>query len=212
MCRYDSEMKNTIFGGCCTRGMLYQVYTVLAVCCSCCLLMIRTWWDREKWLIFVFCNNGRVMDNKERDWGWRLESCEQYEWIWEIRGSTCLIGLSSLRIGRISHRIRASTCYIGAGKLSHTWCSLCPSTPDALPYLSPSCPRLYHNLRIPSSVIPLYISMPWSRVHTKFSIHRVQHSPSTAYTEDRYTKFSIHLVVGTPCTASSQHRLTLASS
>ena len=43
--------------------------------------------------------------------------------------------------------------------------------------------------------------MAWSRVTTKYSIHRVQHTPSTAYTE-----YSMHWVLHTPRIASSQDR------
>ena len=45
---------------------------------------------------------------------------------------------------------------------------------------------LVHNSTIiagtQSQVIPLYLSMPSSRVRTEYSICRVQHTPSTAYT------------------------------
>jgi len=47
--------------------------------------------------------------------------------------------------------------------------------------------------------------MPWWRVNTECSIHRVWHTPSTAYTEN-----SIYWVLHTPRTASSQHRLSPA--
>jgi len=50
-------------------------------------------------------------------------------------------------------------------------------------YLSPSGPQLYCHLRTRSQVIPVYLSMPWSRVDTQYSIHQVQHTPCTAYTE-----------------------------
>jgi len=50
-------------------------------------------------------------------------------------------------------------------------------------YLSLSCLLLQHHGRAESWVIPLYLSMPWSWVDTKYSVHRVQHTPSTAYTE-----------------------------
>ena len=67
-------------------------------------------------------------------------------------------------------------------------------------YLSPSCPQLYRHLRTQSYVIHLYLSMPWSRVNTKYSIHRVQHTPSSAH-----TKFSIHRVQYTPSTAYAEY-------
>jgi len=45
--------------------------------------------------------------------------------------------------------------------------------------------------------------MAWSWVDTEYSIHQVQHTPSTAY-----TKYSIHLVQHTPSTASTQDCLS----
>jgi len=36
---------------------------------------------------------------------------------------------------------------------------------------------LYHHLRTRSWVIPIYISMQWSWIHTEYSIHRVLHHP-----------------------------------
>jgi len=76
-----------------------------------------------------------------------------------------------------------------------------------------SRPKLYHHLRTRSQVIALYLSMPWSRVnteysihpgtaYTEYSIHRVQHTPSTAYTE-----YSIHPVQHTPSTAYTQYNI-----
>jgi len=50
-------------------------------------------------------------------------------------------------------------------------------------YLSLSCAQLNHHLRTWSSVIPVYLSMQWSWVNAKYCIHRVLHTPSTAYTE-----------------------------
>jgi len=50
-------------------------------------------------------------------------------------------------------------------------------------HLSPSRHQLYHHLRTQRYVIPLNPSMPWSRVNTEYSIHWVQHTQSTAYTE-----------------------------
>jgi len=50
------------------------------------------------------------------------------------------------------------------------------------PLISLSRPWLYHHLKTQSQVISLYLSMPWSSVNTVYSIHRVQHTLSTAYT------------------------------
>jgi len=44
--------------------------------------------------------------------------------------------------------------------------------------------------------------MPWSRVNTEYSVHRVQHTPSTAYTE-----YSIHRVKHTLNTAYTEYSI-----
>jgi len=56
-----------VLGECCTRSMLYLVFAVLSVCCSCAPLVNLGWIDKERWLNFVFCDDGRVVDKKERD-------------------------------------------------------------------------------------------------------------------------------------------------
>jgi len=72
--------------------------------------------------------------------------------------------------------------------------------PPVPSHLSLSCPQFYHHLRTRSWLLPLYLSMPWSRVNTEYSIHRVQHTPSTAYTEYR-----THRVRHTPSTAYTEY-------
>jgi len=116
--------RQSIFGGCCTRCMLYLVYAVLGLCCTRCQLMIMPWRDWEGWLNFVFCDGGWDVDEKERDVGWRWERCGGYERRWDIRGTTCLIGLGRPRIGVITRRIGTCTCRIGDGKLTRTQNSL----------------------------------------------------------------------------------------
>jgi len=60
--------------------------------------------------------------------------------------------------------------------------------------LSPSCSWwfppspvislfLCHQRRTRSAVIPMYLAIKWLWVNTKYSIHRVLYSPSSAYTE-----------------------------
>jgi len=44
-------------------------------------------------------------------------------------------------------------------------------------------PQFHHHRRTQSCIIPLYPSMPWLWVNTKYSIHWVHHRLSTAYTE-----------------------------
>jgi len=110
----------------CTRCMLYGVFAVLGVCFTRCQLMIMTWWDREGWLDFVFCDDGRVMDEKERDGGWQ-EWCGVYQQIWEIRDMPCLIGLGRPCIGESRRRIGTPTFPIGDGTLTRTGYSRSPS-------------------------------------------------------------------------------------
>jgi len=113
-----------ILSVCCTQCMLYSVYAVLGVCCSQCQLMIMAWRDREGWHNFVFWDDSRVGDEKERDGGWRWEQCGWYQRIWVIWGRTYLIGLGRPRISVITRRIRTCTCCIGDGKLTRTRNSL----------------------------------------------------------------------------------------
>jgi len=58
-----------LLGVCCTRCMLNSVYAVLSLCCTQCQLMIMTWRDREGLLDCVFCDESRVVDEKEGDEG-----------------------------------------------------------------------------------------------------------------------------------------------
>jgi len=187
------------------------VYAVVGVCCTLCQLMIMTWRDRQGWPNFGFHDDGRVVDEKQRDRGGRWQRCGGYEGIWEIKGMTCLIGFGRPRIGVSTRGIGTRTCCIGDGKLTRTRHSL---KSQFLMMISPipslislSCPQLYHHLRTQSSVIALYLSMAWSRVNTEYSINRVQHTPSTAYIEH-----SIHWVLYWPHLTSSQDWLSPAPS
>jgi len=72
-------------------------------------------------------------------------------------------------------------------------------------HLSLYHPQLSHHCRTQSSVIPLYLSMAWPWVNTIFSINKVEHTTSTAYTD-----YSIHRLQHTPTTAytnNTVHRL-----
>jgi len=68
-----------------------------------------------------------VVDEKERDGGWRWEWYGSYKRPWEIRSTTYLIGFRRPLIGVITPRIRTRTCRIGDGSLTRTWNSLSPS-------------------------------------------------------------------------------------
>ena len=77
-----------ILGVCYTRCRLYSVYAILGVSYSRCQLIIMAWRDRERWLNFLFSNNGWVVNEKERDGGLRWEWSGGYELNWEIGGMT----------------------------------------------------------------------------------------------------------------------------
>jgi len=161
---------------CCTRCMLHSAYAALGV---------NSWWwhgeiERDD-LTFGTCNDGRVVDEEERDEGWRREQYGGYEQTWEIRGTTCLIGLITPRIRVITRQIGTRTCRIGDGKLTRTWNSLKSQFLMMISHISSdlslSSAQLYHHLRTWSWVIPLYLSMPWSSLNTEYGIHQVQHHP-----------------------------------
>jgi len=128
--RRHARIWNYIQGSTCThqnerktnnvRWMLYLVYDVLDVRCTRCQLMIIASTDREGWRNFVFCDDGRVVDEKERDGGWKWERCGGYERIWEIRGTTYLAWLGSPSIGIMTRLIGTRTCHIGDGKFTRT--------------------------------------------------------------------------------------------
>jgi len=105
--------RQTILGRCYARRIL-----VLGVYYTQCQLMIMPWRDREGWLNFVFCNDGKVVDNKQRNGGWRWGQCGGYARIWEMRGTTCQIQLGIPDVSVITRPIGTRTCHIGDGKLT----------------------------------------------------------------------------------------------
>jgi len=100
---------------------VYAVHSLGCTRCICtqCQLMIMTWWDREGWLNSVFSNNGRVVDEKEGEGGWRWVRCGEYETIWDIRGMNRLIGMGRPCIGVITCHMGTRTCFMGDGKFTH---------------------------------------------------------------------------------------------
>jgi len=102
--------------------------------------------------------------------------------------------------------------------------SLSSSSPS-LSFLSTTLPSL-QNTKFSHPSLSLYaMSMSWHRVqhtpstaYTEYSIHRVQHTPSTAYTEysihrlehstsTAYTEYCIHRVQPTPSTAYTEYSI-----
>jgi len=127
------------------RWMLYSVYAVLGV---------NSWschGEIERDDLTLYSAMMVELWTRKRDGGWRLERYGGYEQIWEIRGTTCLIGLGRPRIGVSSRRIGTGTCRIGDGQLTRTRNS---RKSQFLMMISPissnlcrSCAQLYHHLR-----------------------------------------------------------------
>jgi len=158
----------------------YSVYVVLCV---------NSWsWHGEidsndltlcsAMMVELWTRKGEMGDEDEND-------VEDYERIWEIRGTTCLIGFRRPRIGVITRWIGTHTCSIEDGKSTGTRNSLKSQFLKMISpipsHLSLSCPQLNCHLRTRSEVIALYLSMPWWWVNTEYRIHWVQHTPSTPY-------------------------------
>jgi len=110
------------------RCMLYSVYAALGV---------NSWWwhgeIKRDDLTLCSCDDGRVVDEKERDGGSRWERYGAYERLREIKTTTCLIGFTRPCIGVITRRVGTRTCYIGDGQLTHKRNSLSPSFSWLLP-------------------------------------------------------------------------------
>ena len=191
-CNHENEEK-TINPG----WILYSVYAVLGVNSS-------SWHgeierdDLTLWSVMMV-----QLWTRRRDGGWRWEQRREDELIWDIRQTTCLIEMRRPRIAVMTGGISICTRRFGDGKLTST-CNflksqflmmICPISS----HLSLSRPRFYHHLSTRSSLIPLCVSMPWSRVNTKCSIHQIHHTPSTAYTDH-----TIHRVQHTLSTAYSE--------
>ena len=121
---------------------------------------------------------------RKRDGECRWEEYWGYERICEIRGSSCLIRWGTAHISVITGRLRSCTCHIRNGQFTCTRSSLNSKFPTMISSmssdLSHSRPQLYHHIRTRSYVIPLFLSIPWLIVNTKYSIHWVLHTLHTA--------------------------------
>ena len=128
------------------RCMLYCVYAALSV--------NSYWWHGEigrNDLTLGACDEGRVVDKTEGDGGWRWERYGEYERLWEIWSTTCLIGFRISHIRDITRWIGNCTCRIWDGQLTGTrkflksqfLMMISPISSD----LSLSCAQLYHHLR-----------------------------------------------------------------
>ena len=138
--------RQTTLYECWIRCMLHSAYAALG---------INSWWwhgeiERDD-LTLGSCNDGWVVDGKERDGGWRWVQYGGYERTCYTRGMTCVIGFARHSIGVITCRIGTRTCRTGDGKFTRTRNSL---KSQFLMMISPissnlslSCAQLYHHLR-----------------------------------------------------------------
>jgi hypothetical protein len=136
---------DAVHGVCCTWCMLYTVDAVHSVCCTQCMLYVmyavlsfNSWsWHGEietydltlcaVTMVELWTSKREMGDEDENEGG-------AYEWIWEIRSMTCLIGSGRPHIGVITRQIGTHTCYCGDGTLTCTqnslrssfswWCAL----------------------------------------------------------------------------------------
>jgi len=134
-----------------TRCMLYSVFA-----CICCTLLLgvnslSSHGERESddytlgSAVIV-----EVVNEKEREGGWRSEPCGGDKQIWAIWGYTCMVGLGRPRIGVVTCQNGNRTCSIGERKLTLRWnflsshCLLMIC--HIISHLASSCPRHYHHL------------------------------------------------------------------
>jgi len=136
-------------------------------------------------------------------WGWERERWEEIGEInirnWDIKGCSVRVNLlSPMRQVRVQIRrvLTPINCFLNRTRqdvplISHIR-FYAPHCSHLHPHLSLSCPHLYHHRWTLSEVILLYLSMPRSWVHTKYSILRIQQSPSTESTQDSMSALHSH--------------------
>jgi len=144
---------------CCTRCMLCSVYAALGVCCTrhilywvYALVGVNLWlWHGEierddltlcsAMILELWMRRREKGDEDKHD-------VEDYEQIWEIRGTTCMVTLRRPPLGVITRRIGTRTCCIGDGKLTCTQNSLKSQ------FLMMISPLPIYLLSILSSILP----------------------------------------------------------
>jgi len=179
---------NAVLGVCyikCTGSSIYAVLSVYCVRCMRYLVLTHdhwmerfremTWFQVLRWWLRKIEMRGDVGNIHEK-LKLRTISCVSQYTIPNGAGST------SDQVG--------TTADTRASKFNHASCTPDFSYPliSSILFPSPSpisqFPSLLHyHCRSQSLVIPLYICMPKSLVNTEYHIHRVQHTPSTAYSE-----------------------------
>jgi len=170
--------------------MLYSVYAVLSVCCTRCKLLIMAWRDREGWLDSVLLGEGGVEDERDENrsgissWetGTERIMCESKFTIPDTAGTSPYTAYyyTDMRFSQPNHA--SHTPDFSYPLVSSTSFSSQSFSSTTLPSLQ--------NTKLGHSSLSLHVMiMSW---------HRVQHTPSTAYTKysihqvQAYTEYSIH--------------------
>ena len=111
-----------------------------------------------------------------------------------MRGTTCMIGFGRPSMDVITHQIGTRTCRIWDGKLTHTRNSLKSQFLMEISPLSSHLSLLGLNSTITyeHKVMSSLSFSPWhdheltpSTAYTEYSIHQLQHTPSTASSDDQ---------------------------
>jgi hypothetical protein len=158
-----------------------RVYAVLGV-------NIWSWYVQWQWNDLTLDSEMMLeLCTRKRGMGIRVENdLEDYKWIWDIRGTTCLIELGRLHIGVITCLIGTHTCLIEDGTLTCIQYSVkfqfLMMTSSIPSHLCLPCRQLYHHLRIKHYVITLYLSMPNLGDNIEYSIGQILDILSTTYT------------------------------
>ena len=160
------------------------------------LLLIMAWWDREGWLKFRLLGDSRVVDEEERDekrWGkagwetgiWRI-SCPSQFTIRNMAGKNLNLVCNDLNTR--SSKPNQTSC---TPDFSYPliFCRLFLSSSPSFSFLSITLPSL-QNTKLSHPLLSLCVMI--------ISWHRVQHTPSTASTQDSLS--SLH---------SNDYKLTL---
>jgi len=136
------------------------------------------WWHREierNDSTLCFCDDSKVVDKKERNRGWRWQRYGGYEWPWEIRSTTCLIGFRRPHMGVIIRQIGTWTWRVWDGQLTHTRNSLKSQFLMMISPISSDLSLLCSTLPSPKNT---KFSHPSLSLHVVImSKHRVQYHP-----------------------------------
>jgi len=125
--------------------------------------MIMTWEESQRYLIRVISYTVRDVDRMVRDGNDDGNCIGEYGGMWEIRGTTYLIGFRIPSIGILICQIWSHTCHFGYGKMTCTSNSLKSQLLIIIYlifyHLLNTHPQPYNYNRIQSNSISLFVSI-----------------------------------------------------